>query len=76
MHLILALGRLRQRQADLCEFKVSLVYGQPSSRTAKAVSPKLNPVSPNQNKFPQHKTNKHNYKLLLTLDRPCVILYP
>jgi hypothetical protein len=35
MPLIPALGRKRQRQADLCEFKANLVY-RVSSRTAKA----------------------------------------
>ena len=41
MLLIPALGR--QRQADLCEFKASLVY-EASSRTARPVSQR-NPVS-------------------------------
>ena len=43
MPFIPALGR--QRQADLCEFRVSLLYGV-SSRTAKVTQ--RNPVSRNQ----------------------------
>ena len=46
MPLIPALGR--QRQGDLCEFEVSLVYTA-SSRTARAVTQR-NPVLKKQNR--------------------------
>ena len=46
MLLIPALGK--QRQADLCEFKVSLVYRR-NSRTARLVTLR-NPVSGNKTK--------------------------
>jgi hypothetical protein len=51
-----ALGR--QKHAELCEFKASLVY-RASSRTAKA--PQRNPVS-KQNKTKQNKTKKNKTK--------------
>ena len=49
-HIPLVLALRRQRQADLCEFKASLVYRE-SSRTARATQ--RNPVS-------QNKTKKEN----------------
>ena len=52
MTLIPALGRWRQRQVDLCEFKASLVY-RVSSKTVRATQ--RNPVSEN-------KTNKQKIK--------------
>jgi hypothetical protein len=53
--LIPALGR--QRQADLCEFEVSLVY-RVSSRAANVTQRKLQ--KPNPNKIKKQKTKKKN----------------
>ena len=53
MPLIPALGK--QRQAELCEFKTSLVY-KVSSRSAKAVTQR-NPVSKNEKKNKEKKRN-------------------
>ena len=55
MPLIPALGS--QRQADLCEFEVSLVY-KASFRTAKTVTQR-NPVSKNKKKEKKKKIQQH-----------------
>jgi hypothetical protein len=49
----------RQRQADLCEFKASLVY-RVNFRTARATQ--RNPVSTKQNKTKQNKTKQNKTK--------------
>ena len=54
MPLIPALGR--QRQADLCKFKASLVY-RVSPRTAKAITQR-NPISKNKTEQNKRKQNK------------------
>ena len=58
MPFILALGR--QRQADLCEFKASLVY-RVSSRSARAT----------QGDLFQKQTNKHKLKISLKQRNQC-----
>ena len=52
--LILALGL--QRQADLCEFKASLIY-KVSFRTTRAIKQR-NPVLKQQNKTKQNQTKR------------------
>ena len=53
-----ALRRQRQRQAELCEFEVSLVYGV-SSRTARTTQ--RNPVLKNQNEKRERERKKENF---------------
>ena len=59
MSLILILGR--QREVDLCEFEVSLVY-RASSRTARAVTQR-NPV-------PKIQINKQQKRLIKVYVKP------
>ena len=53
MPLILGLALGRQKQEDLCEFKISLVY-KVSSRTARVVTQR-NPVSKKKEKKRKRK---------------------
>jgi hypothetical protein len=56
---------MRQRQAHLCEFKVSLVY-KVSFRTVRTITQR-NPVLDKQNKTKQNKTNQILFSILLFL---------
>jgi hypothetical protein len=60
MSLIPALGRQRQEQTDLCEFKTSLVY-RVSSRSARATH-KETQSQKKQSKAKQNKTKQNKTK--------------